>query len=64
MWTVDTFYFVSILGVAMKVKQYKVRGEDRWCVDGKVNGKRKLVKKEQAEKFWNIFPEKTEKLAA
>ena len=25
---------------------------------------RKLVKKEQAEKFWNIFPEKTEKLAA
>ena len=25
---------------------------------------RKLVKKEQAEKFWNIFPEKTEELAA
>ena len=27
----------------MRVKQYKVRGEDRWCVDGKVNGKRKRM---------------------
>jgi hypothetical protein len=27
----------------MKVKQYKVRGEDRWCVDGKINGKRKRI---------------------
>ena len=27
----------------MKVKQHKVRGEDQWCVDGKVNGKRKRM---------------------
>ena len=27
----------------MKVKKYKVRDEDRWCVDGKVNGKRKRM---------------------
>ena len=41
MSTVDTSGIGVTLVLAMNVVQQTVRGDKRWCVDGKLNGKRK-----------------------